>query len=344
MLHKPHNSVITLAVLLSLVGLSEPARAFLIAQSESAPKTFAVPDKLSEAKIQIAASNSTYSINQSLRESFITKYPNAEVKITTQASGNDLKPLSEGKADLVAMGRPLTAAEKAQGFRAVPISREKIAIIVSNNNPYDGNLTISQFAQIFKGEITDWSELGGTPGSIKLVDFPNTNDTRQAFPSYPVFQTGEFTTGANAVKLKEDSTQQMIAQLGNNGIGYAVANDVVNRDDVKVLTMHQTQPDDERYPFSQPFSLIYKGTPSEAAQAFLGFATTQGGQQAIAKLVGSISNTDAAAISSSFSNQLKTASSTPQADNSSVGADSQTAANGNGTIAGADNNGKIAAN
>jgi ABC-type phosphate transport system substrate-binding protein len=346
MLHKQHNSVITLAVLLSLVGLSEPAKAFLITQSDPSPKSFAVPDQLpQDTKIQIAASNSTNSINQSLKEGFIAKYPNAKVNITTQASGNDLKPLSEGQADLVAIGRPLTAAEKSQGFKAVPISREKIAIIVSNNNPYNGNLTISQFAQIFKGEITDWSELGGSPGSIKLVDFPNTNDTRQAFPSYPVFQTGEFTTGSNAVKLKEDSIQQMIAQLGNNGIGYAVANDVVNRDDVKVLTMHQTQPDDQRYPFSQPFSLIYKGTPSEAAQAFLGFATTQGGQQAIAKLVGSLSNTDAAAISSSFSNQLKKASSTPQVDNNdnnNAGANSNTNANGNGTIAGAD--GKTTAN
>jgi ABC-type phosphate transport system substrate-binding protein len=343
MLHKPHNSVITLAVLLSLVGLSEPARAFLVAQSDSTSKTFAVPDTLSkDTKIQIAASNSTSSLNQSLKESFIAKYPNAQVNITTQASGNDLKALSEGKADLVAIGRPLTAAEKAQGYKAVPISREKIAIIVSKNNPYNGNLTISQFAQIFKGEISDWSEIGGSPGSIKVVDLPSTNDTRQAFPNYPVFQTGEFKTGANAIQLKQDSTEKMIAQLGNNGIGYAVANDVMNRDDVKVISMHQTQPDDQRYPFSQPFSLIYKGTPNEAAQAFLGFATTQGGQQVLSNLAGSLSNTDAMAIASSFSNKLSGATSTPQADTSNTGADGKTNANGNGTIAGAD--GKTNAN
>ena len=189
MLHnKRHNSVITLAVLLTLVGVSKPVKAFLIAQSDSTPTTFTVPEQLPKnAKVQIAASNSTTGINQSLKESFTAKYPQAEIKIETQDSDNALKSLSAGKADLVAIGRPLTAAEQAQGFVQVPISREKIAIVVSKDNPYDGSLTISQFAQILRGEITDWSELGGSPGQIQVVDRPDNNDTRQAFPKYRVF-------------------------------------------------------------------------------------------------------------------------------------------------------------
>jgi ABC-type phosphate transport system substrate-binding protein len=290
MLHKRHNSVVTLAILLTLVGVSKPAKAFLLAQSDKASTTFAVPDKLpQDAMVKIAASSSTSGIAASLKESFATKYPQAQVKLKTQDSVSALKSLSSGQADLAAIGRVLTAAEKAQGFISVPISREKIAIVVSKNNPFDGNLTIDQFAQIFRGEITDWSEIGGAPGKINLIDAPNSNDTRQAFPSYPVFQSGEFKTGLTANQLKQDSIDAMIAKLGTNGIGYAVANDVIKRDDVKVVTMHQTQPSDPRYPFSEPFNLIYKGTPSAAAQAYLGFATTQGGKQVIANRVGSIS-------------------------------------------------------
>jgi ABC-type phosphate transport system substrate-binding protein len=297
MLHKRHNSVVTLAVLLTLVGVSKPAKAFLLAQSDTVPKTFAVPDKLpKDTTVKIAASSSINSISASLKESFAAKYPQVKVKIKTQDSISALKSLSEGQADLAAIGRVLTAAEKAQGFISVPISREKIAIIVSKNNPFDGNLTIDQFAQIFRGEITDWAEIGGTPGKIQLIDAPNSNDTRQAFPNYPVFQSGEFKTGSTASQLKQDSIEAMIAKLGANGIGYAVANDVIKRDDVKIITMHQTQPDDPRYPFSEPFNLIYKGTPSGAAQAYLGFATVQGGRQVIANRVGSISAAAVTAI------------------------------------------------
>ena len=290
MLNKKHNSVITLAILLSIVGISKPSTASPLAQSPSANTSFTIPDQLPDnSQVQIAASNSTTSINQSLKESFEKKYPSAKINIEPQDPTKALNILSEGKADLVAIGRSLTPEEKAQGFVSVPISREKIAIVVAKDNTFKGNLTIDQFAQIFKGEVTDWSELGGSPGKIQLVDLPESNDTRQAFPNYPIFQTGEFTTGPNAVKLDNDSIEEMIGKLGNNSVGYGVANDIVNRDDVRAISMHQTQPDDPRYPFSQPFSLIYKGTPSAAAQAFLGFATTAPGQQIIADRIGSAS-------------------------------------------------------
>ena len=296
MLHKRHNSVVTLFILLAFVGVSKPARALILSQSDPANATFSIPEQLpQDAKIKIAADNSTSSINESLKNGFVTKYPDAQVNVETQDSNAALQSLSAGEADLVAIGRALTPQEKAQGLIAVPISREKIAIVVSNNNPYDGNLTIDQFAQIFRGEITDWSEIGGNPGEIKLVDLPDNNDTRQAFSNYPVFQAAVFSTGANATKLEQDSTDAMIEELGANGISYAVANDVIGRDDVKIVTMHQTQPDDMRYPFSQPFNLVYQGTPSAATQAYLGYATNEGGQEVVASRIGSLATVGAIA-------------------------------------------------
>ncbi|MEM8829796.1 MAG: substrate-binding domain-containing protein [Cyanobacteria bacterium P01_G01_bin.19] len=305
MLKKTPNSIFTLAaLLLALVGVSKPARAFLLVQANPEATTFTVPDNLpAEATVQISTSNSTSSINQSLKENFINKFPGAQVNIETQSSEDALQALSEGQLDLVGIGRNLTATERQQGFVSVPVSREKIAIIVSQDNPYEGNLTISQFAQIFRGEITDWSEIGGQPGAIKFIDSPETNDTRQAFPSYPVFSDREFTTGSNATQLSQDSIDEKIAQLGADGISYAVANDVVNRDDVKIVTMHQTQPDDERYPFSQPFYLVYQGEPSEATSAFLGFATSQGGEEVVASRVGSMSTAAATAIATKLANE-----------------------------------------
>ena len=297
MLHKRHNSVVTLAIILSLVGVSKPAKAFLLAQSDTAPATFTVPDRLSEdAAVKIAASNSTDSINKGLKDGFTAKYPQAKVEIETEGSSAALASVSDGQADLAAIGRNITEEEKAEGFIAVPVSREKIAVIISKANPYDGNLTIDQFARIFRGEITDWSEIGGAPGQIELVDLPDSNDTRQAFPNYSVFQSAEFATGDNAIQLEEDSTEAMVGQLGKNAISYAVANDVINRDDVKIVTMHTTQPDDSRYPFSQPFNLVYQGTPSETAQAYLGYATTEGGREVVASRVGSISTAAVTAI------------------------------------------------
>ncbi len=325
MLHKRNNSVITLAVLLALVGVSKPAKAFLLAQADEVKTTFTLPDQLPKnATVKVAASNSINSIDQGLKKSFTEKYPNAKVNIKTQSSDEALNAVAAGKTDIAAIGRSLTEAEKGKGLIAVPVSREKIAIVVSKNNPYSGNLSFTQFAQIFKGEITDWSEVGGDPGAIKLVDLPDSNDTRRAFPNYSIFQDGELATGSNAVKVDRDNIDAMVSQLGNNGISYAVADDVIDRDDIKVVSMHQTQPDDPRYPFSQPFNLVYQGTPSEATQAFLGFATTKEGQKTIASRVGSIPATTAAAtaIAPNLGNK------TPRA----TLATADSSANGNGDV------------
>ncbi|MGF1542500.1 MAG: substrate-binding domain-containing protein, partial [Pleurocapsa sp.] len=274
MLNKQPLSIITLAFLLALVGIPKPAIASLLAESNSNSTSFPAADSIpAETKIRITGSNSTIGIAKSLKESFEQQYPTAAIALELQETSQTLQTLTNGQADLATIGRSLTAEEKAAGFVAIPFSREKIAIIINKNNTFNGDLSIDLFAKIFKGEITDWSELGGTPGKIELVDFPDTNDTREAFPNYSVFQTGELKTGANVIKLERDDINDAIAKLGRNGVSYTIADNAINRDDVKTVTMYQTKPDDTRYPFSQPIAFVYQGTPSKAVQSFLGFVT-----------------------------------------------------------------------
>jgi PBP superfamily domain len=224
-------------------------------------------------------------IDKALKQRFEAQFPGSIVQISAQTADNALQGVLQGKIDLAGIGRLLTAEEKAKGLVEVPINREKIAIFVSANNPFQGNITTEQFAKIFRGEITDWSQVGGTRGAIRLLDRPDSSDTRQAFSNYPVFQKAKFATGATAVKLQKDSTAEVIQQLGKDGIGYAPISQVRGRDDLRIVAMHQTMPDDPRYPFSQPRIYVYKQSPSPASQAFLGFATGAPGQDAIARAI-----------------------------------------------------------
>lgn len=220
-------------------------------------------------------------INEALQQRFQEKFPGTTVNLAAGGTDEALKALLKGEVDLVAVGRPLTDQEKAQGLVEVPVSREKIAIIISPNNSFNGSLTFDQFAKMFRGEITDWSQVGGTPGAIRFVDRPNFSDTRQALSSYTVFQSAPFQTGANATQVAQDDTATVVRTLGDGGISYAIASQVLNQGNVKVLAMHGTMPDDPRYPFSQPRGYVYKGTPSPEVQAFLGFATSAPGQEIV---------------------------------------------------------------
>ncbi|MBD3880888.1 DUF4912 domain-containing protein [Phormidium tenue FACHB-886] len=247
----------------------------------SSPSSFPLPSTVpSGTTVKVNGSTSMTVINEALKQGFEEQYSGTTVELASSSTNKALQALQDGKIDLAAIGRPLTAEEKAQELQEVPINREKIAIIVSSENPFTGDITFDKFAKIFWGEITDWSELGGAPGAIRFIDRPASSDTRISLSKYDVFLSAPFQTGSNATQV-EDDTAALVNELGKDGISYAIASQVVNQGNVRIISMHETLPDNPAYPFSHPRSYVYKGEASPAVQAFLGFATAAPGQAAI---------------------------------------------------------------
>jgi phosphate transport system substrate-binding protein len=283
MLQKKDAPVVAIALLLALTHAPKTfAASWNFHWAGSPIATFPLPTSVPNGTgVKIAGSSSMAAISQALKQGFEAKFPGSAIASETSDANAAIKQLLDGKVDLAAISRPLTADEKAAGLVDVPVSRDKIAVVVSADNPFTGELTHDQFAKIFRGEITDWSQVGGAPGAIRLVDRPDTSDLRQSFKGYPVFD-GNFATGATAVAIGQDSTDEMLKALGGDGIGYGTAKQVLDKQGVRVISMWGTPPTDPRYPFSQPFSYVYKGqNPSPAVQAFLGYASAPEAQPAI---------------------------------------------------------------
>ncbi|MEO1400725.1 MAG: substrate-binding domain-containing protein [Cyanobacteria bacterium J06635_1] len=258
-----------------------PAQAQLVAATFSLPET--VPDG-TQIKISSGADSMTV-ISEALKQKFEGDFSGTAVEVNTVGADAAIQDVLAGNVDLAAISRPLTPEEEAQGLVAETVHRVKIAVVVGANNAFSGTLAGDQFADMFRGEITDWSEVGGT-GSLTFVDRPDTSDTRKALAGYPVFKAGPFETGANANQLEEDSNTALAEALGDTGIGYMLASELEGVSGIRVLEMHKTLPSDPRYPFSQPFSYVYKGDASPAVSAFLGYATAEPGQSAVQSVAG----------------------------------------------------------
>jgi phosphate transport system substrate-binding protein len=286
---KYQNSSIAALALLVVTGT-----ATFNVNAQTASDKFSMPKTVpTGTKIQIDGSNSMQAVNQGLKDKFQQQFPGTDITLPAKYQGSDagVKAVESGKADLASIGRELTAAETAKGIAAKAIGRSKIAIIVKDSNQYKGNLTLQDFAKIYRGEVTDWSQLAsakGAKGKIKVIDRPNTSDTRRAFAKYPVFQNGKLKTGSNAQQLPEDSTQAIVDKLGEDGIGYAPADQIKNIPGIRAISLHGTQPDDAKYPFSQPLVYAYKnkdGKVAEGAKAFLGYASDPAGQTAVTESI-----------------------------------------------------------
>ncbi|MDX2243884.1 MAG: DUF4912 domain-containing protein [Leptolyngbyaceae cyanobacterium bins.302] len=265
------------------VGITIASHQISLAQAPETAPAFKLPASLPQGtSLKVDGSNSMTVINEALKQQFETQFPGTTVTLAAGGTENALKELLKSNVDLVAIGRPLTAAEKAQGLKETPVSREKIAIIVSPENPFKGSITAQQFAKIFRGEITNWSQVGGADAPIRFVDRPESSDTRQALSQYPVFQSAPFKAGATTTQVGEDDTAAVIKELGKDGISYAIASQVLNQPNVGVLPMHNTSPSDPRYPYSQPRGYVYRESTNPRVIAFLGFATSTRGQETVA--------------------------------------------------------------
>jgi phosphate transport system substrate-binding protein len=270
-------SAATLLLLLAIVAVPVPLTSALLVRpglAQSPSPAFPLPTAVpSGTTVRINGSSSLESINEALKQRFESQFSGTTVEAAYDGSDEALQQLLNGSIDLAAIGRPLTEQEQAQGLVAVPVARNKIAVVVGADNPFNGSLTSDQFAQMFRGEITSWSQVGGQPIPVRFIDRPENSDIRRSFQQYPVFQSAPFAAGANAVQLTEDSAEAVANELGSDGIGYVMADQLAGSPTIRALLMHETPPTDPLYPFSQPLSYVYRGpNPSPEVQAFLGYA------------------------------------------------------------------------
>ncbi|UKP00267.1 DUF4912 domain-containing protein [Nostoc sp. UHCC 0870] len=283
---KQDSGIVRLALLLALTTSSVATNLLMsvpvLAQSGTETPSFPLPQTVADGTmVKIDDSSGFAAFNQNLQQSFEQNFSGTKVAIAANGTEAAIQALLDGQIDIAAIGRGLTPEEKAQGLEQARLHREKIAIIVGADNPFKGSLTDRQFASIFQGRITRWSRLGAANGRIRVIDRPDNSGTREALSNYPVFRGTKFATGSNATQIAQDDTAEIVKQLGKDGISYARANQVSKIPGVRVLKLHDTLPDDPKYPFSQPFVYVYKKNPSPNVAAFLGFALAPQGQQAI---------------------------------------------------------------
>ena len=132
------STVLGLPSILSSVNVRDIA----IAQTATPPVlSSALPQASS---LTIEGAGSLAAVNQVLKENFEGKYQKTPVAFVTNGTAAGLQASANGRADLAAIGRSLTPDEKAQGFISIPINREKIALLVSQENPFRGSLTVKR--------------------------------------------------------------------------------------------------------------------------------------------------------------------------------------------------------
>ena len=211
--------------------------------------------------IIMSGSTSMEKFANALAESFMEKYPDVLVQAEFTGSSAGIEAVLGGQCDIGNSSRNLKDDEKAEGAVENIVAIDGIAVVTDPANTAS-DLTKDQLISIYKGEITNWSEVGGPSLPIVVVGREAGSGTRGAFEE--ILGIEDACQYANEL----DSTGAVMARVAATpgAIGY-VSLDVID-DTVKLLTLEGVEANEENiksgdYFLSRPFVMATKGEISE---------------------------------------------------------------------------------
>lgn len=220
--------------------------------------------------------------------------------VTSTSSGDAFKTLLDGSAQIGMASRRIKPDE-ARSLRdtgagnMVSVSQEHIiavdslVVITHPNNPVQ-ELTMEQLAGIYKGEITNWSEVGGDDATISMISRQDGSGTRSVFEDR-VFGDSQPTLVSSAQIANDNSTMAAMVNDDVNAVGFvgyafqrgAKALTLINECGIS-MTPDAFSAKTEEYALQRRLYLYNRADNLEAATAeFINYAISEDADGVIAK-------------------------------------------------------------
>ena len=223
--------------------------------------------------VATGGSTSMKNVIAALTEGFAEVEPGVTVSYDPTGSGAGITGATDKTLDIGLSSRALKDDEK-NDVDGTTVALDGIAIIVNKGSKV-ADLTVDQLKQMFTGEITNWSEVGGDDGEIVLIGREAGSGTRDGFESIVDVK--------DSCKYAQEltATGAVISAVEANplAIGYASLSAV--GETVKMVTVggvacSEETVKDGSYEVQRPFVFVTNKsvTLSEQAQAFFDFATS----------------------------------------------------------------------
>jgi len=161
------------------------------------------------------------------------------------------------------------------------VAYDGLGVIVNASNPIKG-LTKKQVEQIFTGEVTDWSAVGGGSGKISIY---TRNTSSGTYSDWKELAMKKRDYAPSAQKMA--GHEQIAAEVGKNanGVGY-VGLAYMKAGGIKVVPIDGQMPTQQaviakHWPYARPTFYYTNGEPSGVAREFVQFTISPAGQKIV---------------------------------------------------------------
>ena len=222
-----------------------------------------------------------------LAEQFKAQHPGTTFDVAAEGSATGFAALIDKTAAIGMASRPAKPEEIANGkakgvdLKETIVAYDGIAVIVNTANSIKG-LTKKQVEQIFTGEITDWSAVGGSGGKISVYTRNTSSGTYAEFKELAMKKRDY---APDSQKLA--GNEQIAQEVGKNpnGVGY-VGLAYTKASGIRVVPIDGASPFKESvlaksYPYARPTFFYTNGEPTGVVKEFIDFTVGPEGQKIV---------------------------------------------------------------
>ena len=244
--------------------------------------------------ITMKGSDTMVQLGQSWAELYMKEHPDITIQVTAGGSGTGIAALIEGTTQICQASRAMKDTEKEslktkRNLDAVetPVALDALAVYVNKENAVK-SLTMEQVAKIFLGEVTDWKDVGGTPGNIVLYGRENSSGTYVYFKEH-VLANKDFPTKYQALPgtgAVVNAVAKDKGGVGYGGIGYATdIKTIPITKDAGGMPIEPTMANvlSGAYPISRQLFWYTAGPAESAVKAFQDWVLSPEGQKVVSE-------------------------------------------------------------
>jgi phosphate transport system substrate-binding protein len=226
--------------------------------------------------IVIKGSTTVLPVAQKVAEAYMKLKPEVSISISGGGSGNGVKAIIDGTTDIANSSRFLKDAEvklaMSNNVYPVPfaVAYDCIIPVVHPSNSVE-NLTIAQLKAIYKGDVTNWKEVGGPDLKIVVVSRDTSSGTYEVWEE-KVLNKERVYPGA-LLQASNGAVAQAVSN-NKNAIGYIGLGYLNNN--LKAVMVNGVKGSEEttlngQFPISRPLYMFTNNWPKDEINDFINY-------------------------------------------------------------------------
>jgi phosphate transport system substrate-binding protein len=240
-------------------------------------------DSQAQGIIKIGGSSSTVTVLKLLAEGYQSQNKTVKIEfISNSQSEGVIAALKNDIIDLAGSSHKLKPEEDNGKIQYREIAQDLLLVATHNSVKGVSNLSTKQLKAIYKGDITNWQQLGGPNANIVVLDRPEDESAKKLLRKYYL---GEDKTITKAVILNKEGELIETLQSTPNSIGaFSLAYSLINQSPVNHLSLNGVAPKSQnfangQYQMVRHIGILWDKAPSAPTQGFIDFILSKEGEK-----------------------------------------------------------------